>query len=67
MSQRSKPHGQHVVNCLEDHNKPGMRIYEIRDAPGLGTGRLGFTGEELDWVGAWWAAERAREGVTSLD
>lgn len=67
MEFRSRPHGQHEIHCLEDHSKPGMRIYEIRDSPGLGRGQLGFTGEELDWLAQWWAAERVREGVTSDD
>lgn len=34
--------------------------FEMR---GLGSGRLGFTGEELDWLLTWWTTERERKGA----
>jgi hypothetical protein len=52
------PHAAIEVELIEDHEIPGMRIYEVR-SPGIGR-RIGLTGEELEALAMVWADEEIR-------
>lgn len=45
---------------VEDHTLPGQRVYEVTDRTGR---KVGFTGEEMASLAAWWAFEGCRPGI----
>ena len=60
------PHGQQEVILLEDQVRSDDRIYELRDRPGLGRGRISLLGSEFASLCRFVELERRRRGREAL-
>lgn len=56
----SEPHREQKVYLVEDHPKPGQRIYELHDSRGNATPLLG---SEMQSLVSWWTHELGRAAV----